>query len=62
MVRDFGDVRAVGGSGVTGAGGAPWVVRWDGADHSGRRAAPGLYFAEITAGPSRDTRAITYLP
>jgi len=62
MVKDFGDVRAVGSNGTTGAGGAPWVVRWDGAERAGRRGAPGLYFAEITAGQARDARAITYLP
>jgi len=62
LVRDFGDVHAVGVNGATGAGGSPYVVIWNGTDRAGRRVRVGLYFAEIVAGQPRDTRPLSYIP
>jgi aminopeptidase N len=62
LVRDFGDVHAVGVNGATGAGGSPYVVIWNGTDRAGRRVRAGLYFAEIVAGQARDTRPLGYVP
>ena len=54
VVRDLGDVsRATGG---------PFAVTWDRTDEAGRRMAPGLYFARITAAGKFEARPIVLVP
>jgi aminopeptidase N len=50
LVRDLGTVAA------------PFAVMWDGADESGRRVAPGLYFAQVVTGNTREARPVVLVP
>lgn len=52
LVRDLGVVPH----------GAAFAVTWDRTDQGGRRVAPGLYFAQVTAGTQRESRPVVFVP
>jgi hypothetical protein len=56
LVRDLGSVA------VPSLAGAPFGVTWDRRDDAGRSLAPGLYFAQVTAGDRREARPVVLVP
>jgi hypothetical protein len=50
LVKDLGE--------VSGSSGEPLTTTWDRTDRRGARVAPGLYFAEVSAGERREARPV----